>query len=321
MISVATGPDGQSRGFGTVLFASKDDAQRAVGMFNGHEVEGRILDVQTERQTLEEKQIQPIHPASFGAFEPSPPVWPQTTTSPLDSLTPPSVTSQSPSNVRVPWQLNTSLPDSTKPGSTAARPAAQQTPPNPKHKHPGPISLPPFPTPSEINPMSPLQTRNLPPMTPSMPGFVFNAHPQTPPAHPQFLSPGAGPFSPGLPVFRSTTGGKSPIINAAPGAPVRPQSGSAALGTPTTEIKFGTKQGAGPPGSGLAEEYFPKVDEALVSSAAGLTIAEESPSELAGDEKSKAAEILGAKGKVDESKEKPNGKEATSWSKVAKKGL
>lgn len=33
--SVATGPDGQSRGFGTVLFATKDDARRAVGMLNG----------------------------------------------------------------------------------------------------------------------------------------------------------------------------------------------------------------------------------------------------------------------------------------------
>lgn len=32
---VATAPDGQSRGFGTVLFASKEDAQKAVGMFNG----------------------------------------------------------------------------------------------------------------------------------------------------------------------------------------------------------------------------------------------------------------------------------------------
>ena len=31
-------------------------------------------------------------------------------------------------------------------------------------------------------------------MTPSMPGFVFNAYPETPPLHPHFLSPGAGPI-------------------------------------------------------------------------------------------------------------------------------
>jgi RNA recognition motif-containing protein len=32
---VASTPDGQSRGFGTVLLASADDAQRAATMFNG----------------------------------------------------------------------------------------------------------------------------------------------------------------------------------------------------------------------------------------------------------------------------------------------
>ena len=32
---VALGPDGRSRGFGTVVFASEIDAERAVKMFNG----------------------------------------------------------------------------------------------------------------------------------------------------------------------------------------------------------------------------------------------------------------------------------------------
>ncbi|KJA25521.1 hypothetical protein HYPSUDRAFT_134679, partial [Hypholoma sublateritium FD-334 SS-4] len=32
---VALGPDGRSRGFGTVVFATDYDAERAVGMFNG----------------------------------------------------------------------------------------------------------------------------------------------------------------------------------------------------------------------------------------------------------------------------------------------
>jgi hypothetical protein len=98
--------------------------------------------------------------------------------------------------------------------------------------------MPPFPnmdgTPN--NAFSPLQTRNLPPMTPSMPGFIFNAYPETPPIHSHFLSPGLGPFSPGIP---TSPGGfqYNPFINSAPGAPINryQQAGSAALGTPTTQ--------------------------------------------------------------------------------------
>jgi RNA recognition motif-containing protein len=33
---VALGPDGRSRGFGTVVFATEKDARRAVGMFSGY---------------------------------------------------------------------------------------------------------------------------------------------------------------------------------------------------------------------------------------------------------------------------------------------
>lgn len=271
-----------------------------------HEVDGRILNVQTERQTLEDKHIQPIHPVeSFGAFDPSPASWTQPAVlninaSPTDSMNTPPSSGQSPGNLRVPWQLNTTLPNATKPAAGAANAAKAA-------KHPGPISLPPFPSPSDINPLSPLQTRNLPPMTPSMPGFVFNAHPQTPPVYAQFLSPGTGPFSPGLPVSRSTAGGKSPFINAAPGAPVsRPgQAGSAALGTPTTEVKSTSKQGSGAPGSQLAEEYFPPVDsspEELANAAAGLSI------EGSHDEE---ASITSSVNTTDS-----NG-QARSWSKVA----
>lgn len=62
--------------------------------------------------------------------------------------------------------------------STDAQPAVSQSKPSGgKHPHPGPITMPSFPNFTNGNPLSPLQTRGLPPMTPSMPGFVFNAHP------------------------------------------------------------------------------------------------------------------------------------------------
>ena len=130
-------------------------------------------------------------------------------------------------------------------GSTPGRrpPPNDVTPHQPvyrPHHHPGPISMPTFPpmeTSSGHNLISPLQTRNQPPMTPSMPGFVFNAYPETPPLHPHLMSPGVGPFSPGITVSSPTAFQYNPFLNPAPGAPVNrfPQGGSAALGTPTTQ--------------------------------------------------------------------------------------
>lgn len=243
--------------------------------------------MQTERKTLEDKQIQPIHPVDpfpmFGT-KPSPPVWGTEPGLPSLSLTapapsdtrPPGPSSSTSPTGRVPWQLNTGA--STSP-VTPQRNASQSSDEQ-KAKHPGPISLPPFPNLSEMNPLSPLQTRGLPPMTPSMPGFVFNAYPSTPPAHPQFLSPGAGPFSPGLPVTSPIYNQHQPFLNAAPGAPVVP-SGSAALSTPTTQA-FPNNQphsAAGPPGA----EYFPRLDpdqsieEVLAGSTAALKLDSDTP--------------------------------------------
>ena len=79
--------------------------------------------------------------------------------------------------------------------------------------------------------MSPIQMRSSVPMTPGMPGFTFQAIPQTPPLHPQFLSPGLGPFSPpfGSPHFNvplqsgPPTPFAQPFINPAPGAPLHQQ--------------------------------------------------------------------------------------------------
>lgn len=284
---VATTPDGQSRGFGTVLLTSPEDAQRAASMFNGHEVDGRLLNVQTERQTIDEGKIQPIHPVEpFSAFATKPPPqgWPQNTSTPLNMRAaaseafasgPLTGSSLSPTATRVPWQLDTGG------AATAARPSVNDDSALNKPRHPGPITLPPFPSMTEMNPLSPMQTRNIPPMTPSMPGFVFNAYPRTPPAPHRFLSAGAGgPFSPGAPVTSPVQSGRNPMLNAAPGAPVyRPmtQRGSAALGTPTTQVfpNNSDRPAAGPPG-GVVDDYFPPVksksDEELVGATAMLSV-------------------------------------------------
>ncbi|KAF7325864.1 Telomere maintenance protein [Mycena kentingensis (nom. inval.)] len=46
---VALGPEGRSRGFGTVVFATEKDARRAVSMFSGYEFNGRTLKVHYDK--------------------------------------------------------------------------------------------------------------------------------------------------------------------------------------------------------------------------------------------------------------------------------
>ncbi|KAL5481015.1 hypothetical protein ACEPAI_9956 [Sanghuangporus weigelae] len=46
---VSLGPDGRSRGFGTVTFANEIDAERAVAMFNGFDYSGRTLKVHYDK--------------------------------------------------------------------------------------------------------------------------------------------------------------------------------------------------------------------------------------------------------------------------------
>ncbi|KAG5651756.1 hypothetical protein H0H81_007568 [Sphagnurus paluster] len=58
---VALGPDGRSRGFGTVTFAVESDAERAVKMFNGYEYNGRMLKVNHD------KFNQPAQPTALSA--------------------------------------------------------------------------------------------------------------------------------------------------------------------------------------------------------------------------------------------------------------
>ncbi|KAJ2919888.1 hypothetical protein MD484_g523, partial [Candolleomyces efflorescens] len=46
---VSLGPDNRSRGYGTVLLATAEDAGRAIDMFNGYEWQSRILEVRVDR--------------------------------------------------------------------------------------------------------------------------------------------------------------------------------------------------------------------------------------------------------------------------------
>ncbi|RDX39975.1 hypothetical protein K466DRAFT_449465, partial [Polyporus arcularius HHB13444] len=46
---VSLGPDNRSRGYGTVLLATAEDAGRAVDMFNGYTWQTRTLEVRPDR--------------------------------------------------------------------------------------------------------------------------------------------------------------------------------------------------------------------------------------------------------------------------------
>ncbi|KAI0728485.1 hypothetical protein C8Q72DRAFT_779742 [Fomitopsis betulina] len=63
---VALGPDNRSRGHGTVLLASQEDAERALSMFQGWCWQGRVLEVRKDRVITGEEGL------SIGSSLPSP---------------------------------------------------------------------------------------------------------------------------------------------------------------------------------------------------------------------------------------------------------
>ncbi|KZT69189.1 RNA-binding domain-containing protein [Daedalea quercina L-15889] len=65
---VALGPDNRSRGHGTVLLASQEDADRAIGMFQGWCWQGRVLEVRKDRVISGEEGLA----AGVGSALPSP---------------------------------------------------------------------------------------------------------------------------------------------------------------------------------------------------------------------------------------------------------
>ncbi|GAA5940140.1 uncharacterized protein JCM15063_001719 [Sporobolomyces koalae] len=84
---IAQGPDGRSRGFGSVLFATPIDAERAVQLFNGHEFQGRTLKVHFDKFSGAGVNGNPGYPNggpynnygnnnSNGPYRPDPPQYP-----------------------------------------------------------------------------------------------------------------------------------------------------------------------------------------------------------------------------------------------------
>lgn len=46
---VMTNQMGKSRGFGTVMFATPEEAERAIGALNGYNFQGRVIEVREDR--------------------------------------------------------------------------------------------------------------------------------------------------------------------------------------------------------------------------------------------------------------------------------
>ncbi|KAF9078737.1 hypothetical protein BDP27DRAFT_1164117, partial [Rhodocollybia butyracea] len=61
---VSLGPDNRSRGYGTVLLATAEDAGRAIDMFNGYSWQTRILEVRPDRLPPDFDSLNP-NSASF----------------------------------------------------------------------------------------------------------------------------------------------------------------------------------------------------------------------------------------------------------------
>ncbi|KAF9788638.1 hypothetical protein BJ322DRAFT_1050218 [Thelephora terrestris] len=188
---VAFGPDGRSRGFGTVVFASEIDAERAVKMFNGYEFNGRALKVHYDRFSASQASTVPTSPVPGSQFLgsyagpnsaippnhiPMPLRYPEFrstpgATSPYDVYPPylpnmPQVQYQNPSEQQtypLPVNPHSASPNSAQPldGRHPVERACTKSPVSPPSNsnfpHPGRIALPPpsvagFPHPHTLSP-------------------------------------------------------------------------------------------------------------------------------------------------------------------------
>ncbi|KAI5480433.1 RNA-binding domain-containing protein [Pseudohyphozyma bogoriensis] len=284
---IAQGPDGRSRGFGSVLFGNSQDAERAVQMYNGYDYNGRALKVHFDKfsptaGSSPSLYPMPPPPPSGMGYPQQPPYgmfddghrdygamyggYPQHESFRIPSNAPeprPSAASTSDAHDDDSGEPVSGTVPSTSSPSSSMKPHASP---------PGRIAMPP-PYPFSGGPLSPMQGR-LPPMTPSMPAFTLGAFPQTPPLYPQFFSPGLGPFSPIM--GQSSFFGHAPshYMNAAPGAPLHRDitPGAVAPGADTLSPASNHTEGEKtPPARALGGEpsYFPPVPVSTSTEAPG----------------------------------------------------
>uniref|UniRef100_V5EU81 RRM domain-containing protein n=1 Tax=Kalmanozyma brasiliensis (strain GHG001) TaxID=1365824 RepID=V5EU81_KALBG len=219
---VAIGPDGRSRGFGTVLFTSQEDAQNAVRLYHGYEYSGRTLKVHFDRFAAQNGPAvgTPGNPAQYtGAFAAA--ALPSHMTNNSFGLFAQSngdteEESQTASSRDKDHGMSIAMPVNDFGAASSYLPSDLMSPglvspPVPTQydqsagAHPGRIQLPSSTFANsfgaalggaQASQMSPMTAGMQVPMTLGMPGFTFHQVAETPPLYPQFLSPGLDPFSP-----------------------------------------------------------------------------------------------------------------------------
>ncbi|WFC96138.1 hypothetical protein MBRA1_002794 [Malassezia brasiliensis] len=236
---VALNADGRSRGFGTVLFASPEDAQNAVRLYHGYELNGRVLKVHFDRLA----HYGPVHgiptePAQYTAAFASPAAAGDAarrgaTAIDGESLVAPSGRPSADARVHASAAAAASAAGAAAAAhwhEPHAAPAAHGGARRPER-----IALPP-PAPT-VPPAAGTPGLGVP-MTPGMPGFLMRPVLDTPPLYPSsLLSPGAGPWSPAGGAPPMVLGGMpAPYGSAAPGAPLDYLSSMTMPYTPGAEL-------------------------------------------------------------------------------------
>ncbi|CAE6408088.1 unnamed protein product [Rhizoctonia solani] len=238
---VALGPDGRSRGFGTVVYAKESDAARAVTMFNGYDYNGRILKVHYDRYspTNQSGSLSPnsIHAVANG---------------PLGIMVPPSQGENIPANHQG-GGMHLAMPQTPEymvfpPHSQPASPYDQYPPAT--HMHVMMSAYDRAPLSPSLGGRSNLDPTALPPSDPGSPGYGPGSPqmPQNSNIHPHpgpITLPPAGvtqfPPASALSPLLTRAGGLPPMTPSMPGFNFNPQ----AVATPPLHPHF-LSPGLGP---------------------------------------------------------------------------
>jgi RNA recognition motif-containing protein len=129
---IALAPDGRSKGWGTAVFATPQEAQHAIDTFDGWEVDGRIIKVRWDKfqgsSPTTESASQPPAPAGISA---SPPTMMQAQMSPTQTPRPGEYVALMPNPQTGVWgsQYPTGQMRPLPPQTTIAGPSGMQTSP------------------------------------------------------------------------------------------------------------------------------------------------------------------------------------------------